>query len=180
MLTALPLLDDVLEQHATQLGRDFAGYRNHAYRVANFCCVLAENHGHGVDEQTLRVVSVAAAFHDIGIWTDGTWDYLPPSQRRASEWLLARGHTRCRGHVDEMIGQHHKLTTYRYDVLVDAFRLADLADVSRGLLASNIPRAFMREVFAHYPNEGFHRRLVHFSCRHLLRHPLNPMPMLRW
>lgn len=180
MLTALPLLDDALEHHAAQLGRDFTGYRNHTYRVANFCCVLAEMHGRPVDEHALRAISIAAAFHDLGIWTEHTWDYLPPSQRRAHDWLQVRGGERCRAQVDEMIGQHHKLTTYRDDVLVEAFRLADLADVSRGLVASRIPRPFLREVFGHYPNAGFHRRLLHFSCRHLLRHPLNPMPMMRW
>ncbi|MBU8974580.1 MULTISPECIES: hypothetical protein [unclassified Lysobacter] len=180
MLTALPLLDDVLEHHAAQLGRDFAAYRNHAYRVANFCCVLAEMHGRRVDDDVLRAISIAAAFHDLGIWTDGTWDYLPPSRRRAHDWVHAHGHGHCDWQVDEMIGQHHKLTAYQDDTLVETFRLADLADVSRGLVAGGIPRAFRREVFAHYPNEGFHRRLLHFSCRHLLRHPLNPMPMLRW
>ncbi len=179
MLTSLPLLDDVLDHHAGQLGRDFTAYRNHTYRVANFCCVLAEREGRHVDEWLLRTISVAAAFHDLGIWTEGTWDYLPPSRRRAHDWLQAHGHPHCHAHVDEMIVQHHKLSPYHDDTLVEAFRRADLADVSRGLLASNIPRAFLSEVFAHYPNAGFHRRLVHFSCRHLLRHPLNPMPMMR-
>ena len=38
--TRVVLLDEVLSAHAGALGADFEGYRNHAYRVANFCLAL--------------------------------------------------------------------------------------------------------------------------------------------
>ena len=102
LLTRLPLLDDILEQHSAQLAADFTAYRNHAYRVANFCCALTTP-----DAQD--AISIAAAFHDIGIWTDGTFDYLEPSRRRARDWIEPSGHRRLRGLVDSMIGEHHKV-----------------------------------------------------------------------
>jgi hypothetical protein len=44
-----------------------------------------------LDPEQLEKVAVAAAFHDLGIWTDGTFDYLPPSIRLAREWLGQSG-----------------------------------------------------------------------------------------
>ena len=44
LLTDLPIVEDVLADHAPELGRDFTGYRNHVYRVANLCVAsLAES-----------------------------------------------------------------------------------------------------------------------------------------
>ena len=75
----LPTLDAVLGAHAAALGRDFDGYRNHAYRVANLC--LAQSPPSALD---VEKIAIAAAFHDLGIWTDRTFDYLEPSVRLAT------------------------------------------------------------------------------------------------
>ena len=40
LLTSLPTVDDVLEKHASELGRDRTGYRNHVYRVVNLCLAI--------------------------------------------------------------------------------------------------------------------------------------------
>ena len=37
--------------------------------------------------QQIEKIAVATAFHDLGIWTDGTFDYLQPSVRLASAYL---------------------------------------------------------------------------------------------
>jgi hypothetical protein len=181
MLTSLPQLDDVLSQYAAQLGGDFEAYRNHAYRVANFCWVLAAPKGDSSDSEMLSTISLAAGFHDLGIWTDDTFDYLSPSQRLAREWLSSKGREDCLGEVGAMICQHHKVTPYRGSEggLVEMFRRADWADVSKGLVAPGLPREFLREVFEEFPNAGFHQRLLQLSFKQLLRHPFNPLPMLR-
>ena len=36
-------------------------------------------------------MAIAAAFHDIGIWTAGTFDYLEPSVRVAAAYLTGTG-----------------------------------------------------------------------------------------
>lgn len=178
MLTQLPLLDEVLNQHAAQLGRDFVPYRNHAYRVANFCWALVPD---GADRETLDIISLAAAFHDLGIWTDRTFDYLAPSRRLADMWLVSREQADSADIIGTMICQHHKLTPWRGNdsPLVDSFRRADLVDVSRGLIASGLSRELLREVAAEFPNAGFHRLLLKLSFNHFKRHPLNPLPMIR-
>ena len=42
----------------------------------------------GVD---LEKIAVAAVIHDLGIWTNKTFDYIAPSAALAREHLAARG-----------------------------------------------------------------------------------------
>lgn len=176
MLTALPTLDAILEVHAGAIGRDFTGYRHHAYRVANFCWLLRPG-----DDEALEKLSVAAAFHDLGIWTARTFDYLPPSIALAEAHLHADGKAHWRAEIAAMIGMHHKLTrAAASSPLVDAFRRADWIDVSCGVLRFGLPRARVREVRERFPDAGFHRRLLRLGLHRLRRHPLSPLPMMRW
>ena len=176
LLTTLPPLDALLAAHAPALGGDLAGYRNHAYRVANLCAALVSP-----DPDTLHKIAVAAALHDMGIWTDATFDYLPPSVRLAREHLAHAGRADWTPEIAEMIAQHHKLTPWRGrpDWLVEPFRRADWADVTRGLVAAGVPRGLTRALYAAFPDAGFHRTLLRLELARLRSHPLNPLPMLR-
>ena len=180
--TRLVLLDDVLNAHAGALGADFEGYRNHAYRVANFCfaptSTAAATAG---DPEGVAKVVLAAAFHDLGIWTDQTFDYLAPSSRLANACLAGTGRSDWAPEITEMILQHHKLTPFRDGrcALVEPFRRADLIDVSHGLFSFGLPRRFLREVFAHWPDAGFHARLVRLFLTRLRQYPWNPLPMVK-
>ena len=69
-----PLTDEILTDFALAIGTDLQGYRNHVYRVLNFYCAVS-----GIQGLPCDAVQIAAAFHDLGIWTDNTLDYLPPS-----------------------------------------------------------------------------------------------------
>jgi hypothetical protein len=176
LLTAIPALDEVLDAHVSALGADLTAYRNHAYRVANACVALSSASGDQV-----RKIGIAAAFHDLGIWTDGTFDYLDPSIRLATSYLADRGMPAWTEEVTEMIAQHHKVTRYdgRPEWLVEAFRRADWVDVTRGALRFGLPGRFVREMYTTWPGAGFHRRLVQLSLARLRSHPLNPLPMFR-
>jgi len=176
VLTEIPPLDSLLHTHAGALGGDFAAYRNHTYRVANFCAALsAESPGR------LEKIAIAAACHDLGIWTNGTFDYLPPSVRLARAHLAAIGREEWSREITAMIEEHHKITAYRGDAgpLVEAFRRADWIDVSRGLLTFGQRRADVAAVLSAWPNAGFHKRLVQLTARRALTHPWSPLPMFR-
>lgn len=177
LLTRIDLLDELLERHRAELGADFTAYRNHCSRVVNFCAALSS-----AEEEPLRKMAIAAAFHDLGIWTDHTFDYLPPSERLAADYLAAEGKPEWTAEVTAMIGQHHKLTPYRQEpaALVEAFRKADLVDVSLGLVRHGLPKAFVKEVLAAFPNAGFHQRLVQLFAQRLRTKPWSPAPMMRW
>lgn len=176
MLKEIPILDKVLEAHAAELGGDFTAYRNHAYRVVNLCVALSP-----ADGAQLEKIAIATAFHDMGIWTDRTFDYLQPSVRLACAHLTRTGREEWIAEVTEMILQHHKISSYpdRHDWLVEPLRRADWVDVSKGLITFGLPRKLIKEVFSTWPSAGFHKRLVQLELNRLRTHPWNPLPMMR-
>lgn len=171
----IPLVNQILEPFTPSLRGDFPGYRNHVYRMINFCLVQ----GDFVEEEK-RKIMIAGCFHDIGIWTGDTFDYLPPSISAAIAYLVKNDLQDWSAEISLMIDQHHKLTTFRGVPLVEVFRKGDLADFSLGLLRNGIPRDHIQKVKRRFPNEGFHRMLVKCAGRWICRHPLNPVPVLKW
>jgi hypothetical protein len=171
------VIDEVLSAHAPQLGDDLPAYRNHAYRVANLCAALRLP-----DAEEQDKIAIAAAMHDLGIWTAHTFDYLPPSIELATAWLRRCRRPEWTAEITTMIGEHHKLSAYRGnpDWLVEPFRRADGVDVSRGVISYGLPRNLLREIFSTWPDAGFHRRLAQLAFERLRSHPLSPLPMLRW
>ena len=174
LLTEIPTLDSLLNLHANTLGDDFTAYRNHVYRLVNFCVAFVP-----ADMERLETIAIAAAFHDMGIWTDHTFDYLQPSARLACTHLARSGRESWSGQITNMILEHHKIFPYRGDALVERFRRADWIDVSMGALTFGIDRKFVREVIATWPSAGFHKRLVQLELHRLRTHPWNPLPMMK-
>jgi len=80
-----------------------------------------------------------------------------------------------------MIVNHHKITRADADPgsLVEVFRRADWIDVSRGLRRFGLSRTFIESVFAHWPDAGFHWRLVELTVDRFRHHPLSPLPMVK-
>jgi hypothetical protein len=177
LLTDLPTVERVLDDHASVLGDDRIGYRNHVYRVVNLCLAVA-----GDNPVDLEKLAVTAVFHDLGIWTNHTFDYIAPSVALAREHLARRGLTGWIPEIEATIVNHHKVTASRTDgqPLIESFRRADWIDVSRGLRRFSLPRTFIATVFATWPDAGFHRRLVELTIDRWWKHPLNPLPMVTW
>jgi hypothetical protein len=175
--TSFPLVDEILQSHASSIGDDLPGYRNHVYRVLNFFAALS-----GSSAAIPETVLIASAFHDIGIWTDGTFDYLEPSIARSRAYLAGCQCQHLERETGVVIAEHHKIRPYRSEFAgnVEAFRRADLVDVSVGVVRFGLPGAFVRSVKATFPDAGFHWRLVTLAARQCLRSPLRPLPMLRW
>ena len=167
--------DTILDRWKSELGDDAQAYRNHVHRVIDFCSAL---HPVLIKGDREKIV-IAACFHDLGIWTDRTWDYLEPSIALATSYLREQGLAQWTDEIALMIGMHHRIRRHD-DPLVEAFRRSDLADVSLGLVRFGLPRALVRDVRARHANAGFHKRLVQLTCGWWLRHPLQPLPMLKW
>jgi hypothetical protein len=174
LLTRIPAIDDVLNDHATALRDDYFAYRNHVYRIVNLCVAI-------VGRSELEKIAVAAVFHDLGIWTNHTFDYIRPSIALAHEYLVARAREGWTDEIEAMIADHHKITssTGDPDSLVEAFRRADWIDVTRGLRRFGIPRPFVGRLFATWPSAGFHWRLVTLALGRFKSHPLTPLPVVR-
>jgi hypothetical protein len=169
-------IDEVLDAFAVELGGDATAYRAHAYRVFHFCRALTDAAA-GRDDG----IALAAAFHDLGIWSDRTVDYLPPSVRRLREHLERVGRGAEAGELERMVAWHHKLTPCRAasDALVEAFRRADLVDLTLGLVRFGLPKEYVQAVRAAFPAAGFHLRVAQLVGGYALRHPLRPLPMMR-
>lgn len=64
--------------------------------------------------------------------------------------------------------------------MTETFRKADLIDVSRGFLRGQIRRSTVQAVVAQLPYRGFHAFLAKGLSPYAARHPVTPLPMLRW
>lgn len=175
LVTSLPAVEEVLDDHASELGHDLIAYRNHVYRVVNLCLAIV-----GDRPVEIEKIAVAAVFHDLGIWTNHTFDYIAPSVAVAREHLAARGMADWIPEIEAMIVDHHKITPSRADPLVESFRRADWIDVTRGLRRFGLPRKLIAAVAATWPSAGFHRRLVELTMDRFWHHPLTPLPMVKW
>ncbi len=172
----LQLVEDILGSFKSVIGRDFDAYRNHVYRVINLCFSLADFSP--IDKEKIQI---AGCFHDIGIWTTGSLDYLPPSETEATRYLEGKGRGGWVAEVSEMIEMHHRVRSCKDStfVLVEPFRRADIADFSLGIVSMGIPKKLIGELKTVFPNAGFHLRLVQLGGCWFLRHPFNPLPMFR-
>ena len=175
LLTRIPTIDDVLDGHASALGDDRVAYRNHVYRVVNLCVAIVGGCGE------VEKIAAAAVFHDLGIWTDRTFDYIAPSIALARKYLVARALEDWITDISTMISDHHKITPTMANPnsLVEPFRQADWIDVTGGLRRFGIPRPFVARLFATWPDAGFHWRLVQLALHRFRTHPLSPLPMVR-
>lgn len=172
-----PLVDDILDAWRPSLGEAYQAYRNHAQRVLALTGWLGK-----FDADQHRSLAIAVAFHDLGIWSDGTLDYLEPSVTRANAWLAEQGESERADAVAAIIRNHHRVRGCRdeHAALTDPFRRADLADVSFGLIRAGLPRADYRALVRELPYHRFHRRLMRLFGAHIVRHPLRPAPMFKW
>ncbi|ULA68269.1 MAG: hypothetical protein LZF62_340019 [Nitrospira sp.] len=170
-------IETILAKWARVIGEDYLGYKGHVYRMFNFCLAL-----HPCTEEEKTKLSIAACFHDIGLWSNHTLDYIPPSLSNAALYLSDSGRQEWSEEIALMIDMHHKVRAYtdrRYP-LVEVFRKSDLIDVSLGLFSCGIARSYITGVKKHFPNHGFHRFLLETGGSWLLKHPFDPAPFMRW
>lgn len=178
LIRSHPLVEQILAEHRDRAGDDdvgWAGYRGHIYRVLNLARALAPDTPERDDK-----LAIAAAFHDLEAFT--SLDYLAPSIRAQDTWLRATGREPWSDELAVIVAEHHRATPYRgaHAPLAEAFRRADLADVSQGLIHPGIPRAYVREVRRAFDVGPFFTRLVPMAVlRNLVRHPLDPLPHMR-
>lgn len=173
----IPLVDEILDQWKGTIGDDFVGYKNHVYRMIHFCLYLKEC----TDEEKEKIY-IAGAFHDIGIWTNNTVDYLPPSVELAQNYLQKNNKEEWSEEITLIIDLHHKLR--KCDIpeypLVELFRQGDLVDFSLGMASCGVPKSFINDVKSAFPNAGFHKMLLKIATIWFFKHPLNPAPMMKW
>jgi hypothetical protein len=173
-----PLIEEIFATHREHARGDdagYEGYRGHAYRVLNLARAIVPDEDERDDK-----LAVAAAFHDLDAFT--ALDYLASSIRAQDAWLQRTGRGAWAAELAVVVAQHHRFLPYRgaHAQLAEAFRRADLADLSQGLVRSGIPRPHVRAVRAAFDVGPFFTRVVPRAvARNLVRHPLDPLPNAR-
>jgi hypothetical protein len=173
----IPLLEEILEAWKPIIGAAYQGYKNHVYRMVNFCFAL-----HACSQEEREKIIIAGCFHDIGIWIENTVDYIPPSIPPAKEYLKRRNLEPWSAEIELMISEHHKIKAFKNDAypLVELFRRGDLVDFSFGLFKFGLPKDYIDRVKTQFPNAGFHANLGHLAAKWFVKHPFNPAPMMKW
>jgi predicted hydrolase (HD superfamily) len=168
------VIDLILDTYKDSLGKHFELYHNHVYRVYNFAVPYININE---DENTL---SIASAFHDLGIWTNNTFNYLQPSMDLAKKYCLAYNTAPDKtAEIITIIEQHHKLTRVKTSLPAEIFRQADLIDLTLGLIRKGRTVTYIRTVKKAFPNKGFHLYLLKIFLKNLFQHPLKPLPMYK-
>lgn len=168
-------IEQLLQKFKPVLGKDFEKYRNHVYRVFSNCLLMDS------EQNNREKYAVATVFHDIGIWTDGTFDYLAPSIQQVKFYLTEIGQEDWASEISRMIYWHHKLSNYKgeNENTVETFRKADWMDVSLGFFTFGFDNQKIRRVRRKFPNAGFHFFLIKQSVKNFFKHPLNPVPVFK-
>jgi len=172
VVTSHPVVEAVFAHHGGAVAEDLTTYRNHVYRGLTYQLRLLGRNDVSND------LALAWAVHDLGIWTAGTFDYVPPSADLARQHA-AGVRVENLPLVLEMVELHHKIRPVE-DPCVETFRRADRIDVLAGSLRGHLSRADVNEVTKALPYHGFHRFLLRQATRNFIRHPLRPLPMYRW
>ena len=98
------------------------------------------------------------------------------------EYLKQNNLEQWTSEIELMIDMHHKIRKYqdqRYP-LVEVFRRGDLVDFSLGVVKRGLPKTYIKTVKDQFPNAGFHKRLVQLAKGWFARHPLSPLPFMKW
>jgi len=178
-----PLIDELLDARRGVFGGAesepvFVGYRNHAYHLLNFARQWVDP-----SPEREEKIAIAAVFHDIAAWPGGNLEYLSPSADQAEAYLEQVGRSAWKPEMRLMIESHHKITAYKGQSRewVEPIRRADWCDVSFATMRFGLPKGFIDEVRAAFPLDPFYPSHVYKATfRWMLRHPLNPIPILRW
>lgn len=156
IISESPSLDELLEPLRGALGQDYAGYRNHLYRVLTYTVHFLDG-----DQTHRALLEAALVYHDIGLWTDNELAYLEPSIGRVlkanndNQWGFDRKL------LSSVIYWHHKILPFRGPnaALVNAFRKADWIDATGGAIRMGLSKTQIKSVIDEIPDAGFSNAL---------------------
>ena len=179
-LTTTPAARDALRRLRSATGGADGPMERHCLRVRHIAAELARRRGWQVDGELL---TVAAILHDIGLYPDASRGgvYTADGAELAGEILPEHGWSdervrRCAAAID----RHHDLRNQlARGTEVEALRLADLIDVSGGLIRRRLDRQWLRELNHAVSRRGLAGELVREVGLALRERPLT-MPRIFW
>jgi hypothetical protein len=172
-------------QEALAKLREAAGVTNgpmerHCLRTRHIAAELAARRHWAIDDE---ILTVAAILHDIGLYPAVSRGgvYTADGAELAREMLPAHGWSderiaRCADAID----RHHEVRNQQgRGPEVETLRLADLVELSGGLLRFGLDRAWLRALYVSVPRRGLVGELAREVGRALRERPLT-MPRIFW
>jgi hypothetical protein len=137
IVTEIDLVEKIIGSHKEHMGDQFLPYKNHVYRVLNFCFMFPQPSPEEADK-----LAIAAAFHDLGMWPGDQIDYLDPSIELARTYLLRTTRDDWVEEVSLVIEFHHRFRSCpkEFPKLVEVMRRGDWVDAKKGLSAIRAQR----------------------------------------
>jgi hypothetical protein len=152
----------------------------HCLRCRRIAARLAGSRGWVIDGE---VLTVAAILHDIGLYPGVATaaEYTADGASLARTLLPPLGWAPDRVELcAEAIDRHHDLRRQiSRGAEVEALRLADLTELSGGLLRFGLDRGWLRRLVAEVPRRGLYRELGREVGRALRERPLT-LPRIFW
>lgn len=179
-LAVTPAERDALDRLRTATGQNDGPMERHCLRARHIAAEIASRRGWQIDGE---VLTVAAILHDIGLYPDVSRGgvYTADGAALARELLPAYGWSperieRCAVAIDH----HHEVRNQlARGPEVEALRLADLVELSGGLLTFGLDRAWLSQLNRAVPRQGLIGELVREVGRALRERPLT-MPQIFW
>lgn len=170
-------IQSLLLPYKEVIGNAYIPYENHVHRIVNFTMELKDE----VKADDEDKIAIATVFHDIGMWTASTFDYLDPSIEEAWKYLRKENKQEWSKEITLIIEMHHKRTIYNgiFADNVEAFRRADLIDLTKGLKKFGLSKDVLSKNYAEFPMVGFQNIIVSKFLKNLLKNPLRPLPMFK-
>jgi uncharacterized membrane protein len=170
-------IENLLSPYKEVIGSAYIPYKNHVHRIVNFTLELKDERK--ADDESK--IAIAAVFHDIGMWTAHSFDYLEPSIAEATHYLRAQEKTEWIEEITLIIDMHHKLSVYtgKFADNVEAFRKADLIDLTKGLKRFGLSKDLLAENYMEFPMGSFRKIIVSNFFQNLWKHPSRPLPMFK-
>ncbi len=163
---------DALEHLRSATGQAHGPMERHCLRCLLIAGAIAERRGWTLDGELMTVASI---LHDAGLYPQVSRGgvYTADGARLAEEITRQHGwpeerRQRCADAID----RHHDLRSQlSRGPEVEALRLADLVDVSGGLVRFGLERGWLRELAATIPRRGLGRELWREVSRALRERP---------
>jgi len=177
LATAAAEVDALARLRAATGGPD-GPMERHCLRVRHIAAELAGRRGWAIDPE---VLTVACILHDIGLYPAATRGGVYTSDGAALARELLPGYGWSEERVErcaQAIDRHHELRSQlERGGEVEAVRVADLVDVSGGLLRFGVSRPWLKSLNAVVPRDGLAAELAREVGRALRERPLT-MPRI--
>ena len=167
------ILDEQLKFVQDAVGTDFEGYRNHCLRTLTFVYHQMPDSVFDKQPNILDIVSVALAFHNVGMWT------LEPRDYKNHSIAVMEQHVKKEGKWDntsinmmreiillhDLFGQYKDGESEWMNEMINTVRHAYWADTTVGFIRGEMHASIVEAAYKKVPDAGYHNVITSMTSR---------------